>query len=32
VTPIEREDIYALASSIDDIVDFIEEVSDFLGL
>ena len=32
VTPIEREDIYALASALDDIVDFIEEVSDFLGL
>src|ERR687885_196333 len=32
VTPIDREDIYALASSLDDIVDFVEEVSDFLGL
>jgi predicted phosphate transport protein (TIGR00153 family) len=32
VTPIDREDIYALASSLDDIVDYIEEVSDFLGL
>ncbi len=32
VTPIDREDIYALASALDDIVDFIEEVSDFLGL
>jgi uncharacterized protein len=32
VTPIDREDIYALASSLDDIVDFIEEVADFLGL
>jgi predicted phosphate transport protein (TIGR00153 family) len=32
VTPIDREDIYALASGMDDIVDFIEEVSDFLGL
>ena len=32
VTPIEREDIYALASALDDIVDFIEEVSDFLAL
>jgi predicted phosphate transport protein (TIGR00153 family) len=32
VTPIDREDIYALASSLDDIVDFIEEVSDFMGL
>src|SRR5918997_6100946 len=32
VTPIDREDIYALASGLDDIIDFIEEVSDFLGL
>jgi uncharacterized protein len=32
VTPIDREDIYALASALDDIVDFIEEVSDFLAL
>jgi predicted phosphate transport protein (TIGR00153 family) len=32
VTPIDREDIYALASALDDIVDYIEEVSDFLGL
>src|ERR687883_228591 len=32
VTPIDREDIYALASALDDIVDFIEETSDFLGL
>jgi predicted phosphate transport protein (TIGR00153 family) len=32
VTPIDREDIYALASAMDDIVDYIEEVSDFLGL
>ena len=32
VTPIDREDIYALASALDDIVDFIEEVGDFLGL
>jgi uncharacterized protein len=30
VTPIDREDIYALASALDDIVDYIEEVSDFL--
>ena len=29
---IDREDIYALASALDDIVDFIEEVGDFLGL
>ena len=32
VTPIDREDIYELASALDDIVDFIEEVADFLGL
>jgi predicted phosphate transport protein (TIGR00153 family) len=31
-TPIDREDIYELAGGLDDIVDFIEEVSDFLGL
>ncbi|HWH44445.1 MAG TPA: DUF47 family protein [Thermoleophilaceae bacterium] len=32
VTPIDREDIYGLASALDDIVDFTEEVADFLGL
>ncbi len=32
VTPIEREDILELASSLDDIVDFTEEVADYLGL
>jgi predicted phosphate transport protein (TIGR00153 family) len=32
VTPIDREDIYALASALDDIVDYTEEVADFLGL
>jgi uncharacterized protein len=32
VTPIDREDIYALASGLDDIVDFTEEVADYLGL
>jgi len=32
VTPIDREDIYALATQIDDIVDFTEEAADFLGL
>jgi len=32
VTPIDREDIYALASAMDDIVDFVEEVADFLSL
>jgi len=32
VTPIDREDIYALATQMDDIVDFTEEAADFLGL
>jgi predicted phosphate transport protein (TIGR00153 family) len=32
VTPIDREDIYALATQMDDIVDHIEEVADFMGL
>ncbi len=32
VTPIDREDILALASGMDDVVDFIEEVADYLGL
>jgi predicted phosphate transport protein (TIGR00153 family) len=32
VTPIDREDILELASRIDDIVDFTEEVADYLGL
>jgi predicted phosphate transport protein (TIGR00153 family) len=32
VTPFDREDIIALASGLDDIVDFIEEVADFLSL
>jgi uncharacterized protein len=32
VTPIEREDILELASALDDICDFIEEVADYLGL
>src|SRR5204862_3158016 len=32
VTPIDREDIYALASALDDIVDYTEEVADYLGL
>jgi hypothetical protein len=30
--PLDREDIYALASALDDIVDFTEETADFLGL
>jgi predicted phosphate transport protein (TIGR00153 family) len=32
VTPIDREDIYGLATQLDDIVDYIEEAADFLGL
>jgi hypothetical protein len=32
VTPIDGEDIYALATQVDDIVDFTEETADFLGL
>ena len=32
VTPIDREDILALASAIDDVVDYVEEVADYLGL
>ncbi len=32
VTPIDREDILALASALDDIVDYVEEVADYLGL
>ena len=32
VTPIDREDIYELASALDDVVDYTEEVSDYLGL
>jgi uncharacterized protein len=32
VTPIDREDIFSLASALDDIVDFAEEVADYLGL
>ena len=31
VTPIDREDIYELASALDDVVDFTEEVADYLG-
>jgi uncharacterized protein Yka (UPF0111/DUF47 family) len=31
-TPIDREDILALAAGLDDIVDFTEEVADYLGL
>ncbi len=32
MTPIDREDILALASALDDVVDFTEEVADFMGL
>src|SRR6476660_7763348 len=32
VTPIDREDIYELASGLDDIVDYTEEVADYMGL
>jgi predicted phosphate transport protein (TIGR00153 family) len=32
VTPIDREDIHALASALDDVVDFTEEVADYMGL
>jgi uncharacterized protein len=32
VTPFDREDIYELAKTIDDVVDFIDNASDLLGL
>src|SRR3954453_20798308 len=32
VTPIDREDIYSLASALDDVADYTEEVADYLGL
>jgi predicted phosphate transport protein (TIGR00153 family) len=32
VTPIDREDILDLTSSLDDVVDLIDEVADYLGL
>jgi predicted phosphate transport protein (TIGR00153 family) len=32
VTPIDGEDIYSLATQLDDIVDYIEETADFMGL
>jgi predicted phosphate transport protein (TIGR00153 family) len=32
VTPIDREDIFALASALDDVVDYTEEAADFMGL
>ena len=31
-TPIEGEDIYALATQVDDVVDYTEETADFMGL
>ena len=32
VTPFDRDDIYLLATEVDDIVDYLEEASDLLGL
>ncbi|HEX5028493.1 MAG TPA: DUF47 family protein [Gaiellaceae bacterium] len=32
VTPFDREDIYSLATEVDDVVDYLEEASDLLGL
>ncbi len=32
MTPFDREDIYLLATEIDDVVDYLEEASDLLGL
>jgi len=32
VTPFDREDIYLLATELDDVVDYLEEASDLLGL
>ena len=32
VTPLDGEDIYALATQVDDIVDYTEETADFMGL
>jgi len=31
-TPIDRNEIYGLATKLDDVVDYIEEAADFLGL
>ena len=31
-TPIDREDVYRLAGALDDIVDYTEEVADYLGI
>ena len=32
ITPFDREDIYRLASSLDDVMDFMEETVDLVGL
>jgi predicted phosphate transport protein (TIGR00153 family) len=32
LTPFDREDIYLLATEVDDVVDYLEEASDLLGL
>jgi len=32
VTPLDREDIHALAAALDDVVDYAEEIADVLGL
>jgi predicted phosphate transport protein (TIGR00153 family) len=32
VTPIDGGDLYALATQLDDVVDYIEETADFMGL
>src|SRR6476646_12017104 len=32
LTPFDRDDIYMLATKIDDVVDYLEEASDLLGL
>ncbi|HEV8602326.1 MAG TPA: DUF47 family protein [Gaiellaceae bacterium] len=32
ITPFDREDIYGLAKAIDDVVDYMDEASDLLGL
>jgi predicted phosphate transport protein (TIGR00153 family) len=32
VTPIDRDDVFRLAGALDDIVDYTEEVADYLGL
>jgi uncharacterized protein len=32
VAPIDREDVYELASALDDVVDYSEEVADYMGI